>query len=57
MYHKMVNITHNHHVLETSNKLKKSLSQFNDKKWINKNETEFTTYSFGNKDIPGKVKK
>ena len=32
MYHKMVNITHNHHQLETSTTLKKSLSQFNDKK-------------------------
>ena len=56
MYHKMVNIAHDHHQLETSSTLKKSLSPFNDKKWIDKNETEFTTYSFGHKDIAGEPK-
>ena len=56
MYHKMVNITHDKHTLETSTKLKKSLSPFNDKKWINKDVEEFTTYSFGHKDIPGEPK-
>ena len=56
MYHKMVNITHDKHTLETSTKLKKSLSPFNDKKWINKDGEEFTTYSFGHKDIPGEPK-
>ena len=55
MNHKMVNIVHDHHQLETSCTLKKSLSPFNDKKWIDKNETEFTTYSFGHKDIAGEV--
>ena len=55
MYHKMVNIAHNHHQLETSTTLKKSLSPFNDKKWIDKKGSEFTSYSFGHKDIPGEV--
>ena len=55
MYHKKVNIAHDHHQSETSCTLKKSSSPFNDKKWINKNGTEFTTYSFGHKDIAGEV--
>ena len=53
MCHKMVNIVHDHHQLETFDTLKKSLSPFNDKKLINKEGSEFTTYSFGHKDIPG----
>merc|ERR1711954_333636 len=34
MYHRMVKIGHTHHQLETQDTLKKSLSPFNDKKWI-----------------------
>ena len=56
MYHVMVNIRHNHHTLETSTMLKKYLSPFNDKKWIVKKGDDFTTYSFGHRDIPGEVK-
>ena len=55
MYHETVNIAHDHHQLETSTTLKKSLSPFNDKKWIDKKGSEFTLYSFGHKDIPGEV--
>ena len=53
MYHETVNIAHYHHQLETSTTLKKSLSPFNDKKWIDKKGSDFITYSFGHKDIPG----
>ena len=47
MYHKMVRIAHKHHQLETEEKFKKSLSPYNDKRWIKKNGEEFETYSFG----------
>ena len=47
MSHKMVKIGHTHHQLETQVILKKSLSPFNDKKWIQKNGSHFTTHSFG----------
>ena len=47
MSHKMVKIGHTHHQLETQDILKKSLSPFNDKKWIQKNGSHFTTHSFG----------
>ena len=46
MYHEMGRITHKHHVLQTEEKFKKSLSPYNDKRWINKNGEEFETYSF-----------
>ena len=39
MYHASVNITHVHHQLQTANTLKKSLSPFNDKKYIEKKWT------------------
>ena len=51
MSHKMVKIGHTHHQLETQVILKKSLSPFNDKKWIQKNGNNFTSYSFGHKAI------
>ena len=51
MYHAHVNITHVHHQLQTASTLKKSLSPFNDKKWIEKDGDVFKTYSFGHKDI------
>merc|ERR1711954_139468 len=40
MYHRMVKIGHTHHQLETQDILKKSLSPFNDKKWIQKNGSD-----------------
>ena len=51
MYHNMVQIGHTHHQLETQDTLKKSLSPYNDKKWIQKNGDVFTTYSFGHNKI------
>ena len=51
MYHRMVKIGHTHHQLETQDTLKKSLSPFNDKKWIQKNGSDFITHSFGHKKI------
>ena len=56
MYHKMVRIAHKHHQLETEEKLKKSLSPYNDKRWIKKNGEEFETYSFGHWRLTGKYK-
>ena len=47
MYHNMVRIGHTHHQLQTIEALKKSLSPYNDKKWIQKNGDVFTPYSFG----------
>ena len=40
MYHKMVKIGHTHHKVETQDRLKKSLSPYDDKKCINKNGGE-----------------
>ena len=51
MYHRMVKIGHTHHQLETQDTLKKSLSPFNDKKWIQKNGSDFITRSFGHNKI------
>ena len=56
MYHSMMRIGHTHHQLESIETLKKSLSPYNDKKWINKNGGEFKTYSFGDKNISSKYK-
>ena len=52
----MGRITHKHHLLQTEEKLKKSLSPYNDKRWINKNGEEFETYSFGHWRLKGKYK-
>ena len=41
IYHKMVKIGHTHNLLETQDILKKSPSHFNDKKWIQKNGSDF----------------
>ena len=52
MYHNMVSIGHTHYQLQTIEALKKSLSPYNDKKWIQKNGDVFTPCSFGyNKKI------
>ena len=56
MYHNMMRIGHTHHQLETIETLKKSLTPYNDKKWIKKNGGVFITYSFGHKNIKGKYK-
>ena len=56
MYHSMMRIGHTHHQLETVETLKKSLSPYNDKKWIQKNGDEFETYSFGHWRLAGKYK-
>ena len=55
MYHSMMRIGHTHHQLETVETLKKSLSPYNDKKWIQKNGDEFETYSFGHWRLAGKI--
>ena len=47
MKHASVNIQHVHHQLETKSSIKKSLSPFNDKKYIKKDGEVFTGYSFG----------
>ena len=46
-FHKDIKIGHTNHVLETQHFIKKSLSPFNDKKWIQRNGSHFTTHSFG----------
>ena len=51
----MVKIGHKNHQLETQTTMKKSLSPFNDKKWIHKCGEDFKTYSFGNKNIEGEL--
>ena len=56
MYHSMMRIGHTHQQLETIETLKKSLSPYNDKRWINKNGEEFETYSFGHWRLKGKYK-
>ena len=53
--HEMVKIGHKNHQLQTQTMMKKSLSPFNDKKWIHKHGQEFKTYSFGNKNIEGEI--
>merc|ERR1711954_208221 len=57
VYHKMVKIRHAQHQLEPQNTLKKSLSPFNDKKWIQKNGSDFITCGFGHNKIYFSVKK
>ena len=54
MRHPMTRIGHTHHQLQTISSIKKTLSPFNDKKWIEKEGNDFKTHSFGHKDIPGK---
>ena len=39
MFHPDMKIQHKNHQLETSNNMKKSLSPYNDKKWIKKKTT------------------
>merc|ERR1711954_67490 len=51
LYHRMVKILHTHHQLKTQDILKKSLSPFNDKKWIQKKGSDFITRSFGHNKI------
>ena len=51
MFHSDVKIEHTKHQLETKKIVKKSLSPYNDKKWIEKDGENFITYSFGNKNI------
>ena len=52
MYHNMMRLGHTHHKLETIETLKKSLTPYNDMKWIKKkNGGVFTTYSFGHIQI------
>ena len=56
MRHQMTRIGHTHHQLQTISSIKKTLSPFNDKKWIDKDGNDFNTHSFGHRDIPGKNK-
>ena len=56
MNNDMIKIGHQHHQLQTQQTRKKSLSPFNDKKWISKDGSTFTTYSFGHYRIEGEVK-
>ena len=50
MFHPDMKIQHKNHQLETSNNMKKSLSPYNDKKWIKTQDNSFITYSFGHKN-------
>ena len=51
--HMQSRIGHTKHRLETIDKYKKSLCAFNDKCWIDRNGTEFETYSFGHWRLKG----
>ena len=51
--HMQSRIGHTKHRLETIDKYKKSLCAFNDKSWIDRNGTEFETYSFGHRQLKG----
>ena len=51
-FHKDVKIDHEKHQLVHKHFIKKSLSPYNDKKWIQKTGNDFTSYSFGHKAIP-----
>ena len=53
MEHMQCRIGHTKHRLETVDNPKRSLCPYNDKRWINKNGTEFETYSFGHKKLKG----
>ena len=53
MEHKQCRIEHTKHRLETVDKYKKSLCAYNDKRWIDRNGTEFETYSFGHWRLKG----
>ena len=47
MKHKMTRIQPEKHQLYTMEIEKKSLSPFNDKKWITRKDDNFTSYSYG----------
>jgi uncharacterized cupredoxin-like copper-binding protein len=47
MKHEQTKIIQDDHQMYTANSTKTTLSPFNDKKWIKRVESEFTTYSFG----------
>ena len=51
MTQKMVKIGHMHYQLEAQTSIKKSLSSFNDKKWIRNCGAEFKTCSLGHKGL------
>ena len=51
MFHPDMKIQHKNHQLETSNNMKKSLSPYKDKKWIEEQDNSFITYSFGHKKL------
>ena len=51
-FHKDVKIDHEKHQLVHKHFIKKSLSPYNDKKWIQKTGNDFISYSFGHKAIP-----
>ena len=47
MRHKQTKIMQERHEMYTADSTKTILSPFNDKKWIKREEREFTSYSFG----------
>jgi len=47
MRHKQTKIMQERHEMYTADSTKTTLSPFNDKKWIKRDEREFTSYSFG----------
>ena len=51
MIHKMTRIINQEHQLYTVEQNKTSLSPFNDKKWIKRVDSDFTSYSFGHYKI------
>ena len=51
MIHKQIKIMQDMHEMYTVEQNKTSLSPFNDKKWIKKVDSNFTSYSFGHYKI------
>ena len=46
-----IKIGHTKHVLETHKFIIKSLSPYNDKRWLQRNLNDLSIYSFGHKNI------
>ena len=51
MRHRQTEIIQKEHEMYTVTQMKTSLSPFNDKKWISRQENDYTTYSFGHYKI------
>ena len=51
MRHRQTKIKQKEHEMYTATQMKTLLSPFNDKKWISRQENDYTTYSFGHYKI------